>query len=87
METCIDVSDLEPCEPLQRTLEAVRGLRPGDRLRVIHRREPRLLFPLLERDGFDWVCRPGEAGGFEILIWRAGDLEAEAGARTGPTPR
>ncbi len=84
MEKCIDVSDLEPCEPLERTLEAVRGLRPGDRLRVIHRREPRLLFPLLERDGFDWVCRRGEGGGFEILVWRAGDVKAAAG--TGPDP-
>ena len=51
VELWLDVSELEPCEPLERTLAALAGLGSGDYLRVLHRREPRLLFPLLERQG------------------------------------
>ena len=77
MEKLIDVSMLEPCEPLERTLEAIRTLAPGDHLRVLHRREPRLLFPMLEQSGFSWFCRLAEEGKVELFIWRAGDSVAE----------
>lgn len=82
MEKCIDVSSLEPCEPLERTLEAIRLLNRGDYLRVLHRREPKLLFPLLEKSGFRWVCQAGEASRVEVLIWRAGDARAEREAKS-----
>lgn len=51
MEYCLDVSNLEPCEPLERTLAAVARLEAGDYLRILHRREPHLLYPLLEKEG------------------------------------
>lgn len=76
MEVKIDVSMLEPCEPLERTLEALRQLRPGDYLRVLHRREPHLLYPLLESSGYTWRCRGDEPGGYEIFIWKADDIAA-----------
>ena len=81
MEHCLDVSDLEPCEPLERTLEAITRLQTGDYLRVLHRREPHLLYPLLEKGGFSWSTRPGETTQFEILIWRQGDHSAETAAQ------
>ena len=56
MEHILDVSMLEPCEPLERTLEQSRVLQPGDYLKVIHRREPHLLYPLLEKLGLNWHC-------------------------------
>ena len=78
MEQILDVSDLEPCEPMERTLEAVGGLGEGDYLRVIHRREPRLLYPVLEKMGFTWRCRPGGLSQYEIFIWNKTDRVAAA---------
>ena len=43
MERVLDVSDLEPPEPLERILDALDQLGTGDWLHVRHRREP---FPL-----------------------------------------
>jgi uncharacterized protein (DUF2249 family) len=77
MENTLDVSKLEPCEPLERTLAAIRELGKGDYLRVIHRREPHLLYPMLEKSGFAWRTCPGGPSQFEIFIWRQGDAEAE----------
>ena len=81
MERRIDVSMLEPCEPMERTLEAIRRLGPGDYLRVMHRREPTPLFPLLEQAGFRWLCGPGQESAVEVLIWRMGDDIAARGAK------
>ncbi len=81
MEQLLDVSDLEPCEPLQKSLAAATALPAGDYLRVIHRREPHLLYPLLEESGLRWALRQGGPAGYEILIWRDGDIAAEAQAR------
>ncbi len=58
-------------------MAAAASLAPGDWLRVVHRREPHLLYPLLERGGFSWHTRPGGDAGYEIFIWRQGDPEAE----------
>lgn len=80
MEHRLDVSDLEPCEPLERTLEAITLLQKGDYLRVLHRREPHLLYPLLEKGGFAWSTRHGRTSHLEILIWRQGDQGAELAA-------
>lgn len=80
MERILDVSDLEPCEPLERTLQAVGNLNAGEYLRVIHRREPHLLYPVLEKMGFDWRIRPGGASEFEIYIWKRTDSVAGSAA-------
>ncbi len=76
MKIDLDVSMLEPCEPLERTLEAIQALLPGQYLRVVHRREPKLLYPMLEKAGFEWRCREQDANLFNIYIWRNGDEEA-----------
>jgi uncharacterized protein (DUF2249 family) len=77
MERTLDVSKLEPCEPLERTLAAIEKLSEGDYLRVIHRREPHLLYPMLEKSGFAWLTRAGGPSLFEIFIWRRDDAVAE----------
>ena len=82
-ERLIDVSGLEPCEPLERTLAAAAELAPGEYLRVLHRREPHPLFPLLEKLGCAWRCRPGTATPYEVLVWRADDPVAAAAASEG----
>ena len=79
-ERRLDVSALEPCEPLERTLAAASDLGPGEYLRVLHSREPLPLYPLLEQLGCAWRTRPGTATPFEVLIWRADDPAAAAAA-------
>ncbi|RMD71081.1 MAG: DUF2249 domain-containing protein [Gammaproteobacteria bacterium] len=79
-ERVLDVSDLPPPEPLQKALEAAENLAPGEYLRLIHRREPLLLYPQLEARGFCYRVRPGRTSAFEVLIWRQGD---EVAARHG----
>lgn len=75
-EVVLDVSDLEPPEPLVRTLEAVETLQPSQYLRMLHRREPCLLFPHLDQRGFAYTIRKGKTTACEVLIWRAGDEQA-----------
>jgi len=79
-ERRLDVSGLEPCEPLERTLAAAGELVPGEFLRVLHRREPFPLYPMLEQLGCAWRCQPGSTTSFEVLIWRGDDPVAAAAA-------
>ena len=81
MEHRVDVSDLEPPEPLERVLEAVERLARGDFVRMLHRREPMLLYPILAERDFAWSTRRGTRSEFEVLIWRSGDAAAERAAR------
>lgn len=70
MERQVDVSLLEPPEPLERILDALIDLPNGDWLRVRHRREPFPLYSLLQRNGYRWRAeRSGDA--VDILIWPA----------------
>ncbi len=78
MEHYLDVSMLEPCEPMEQTLAAIEKLQPGDYLKVIHRREPHLIYPMLEKAGFSWRTDPGGPSEFQIYIWRRDDQEAES---------
>ena len=80
MERILDVSDLEPCEPMERTLAAADDLGEGDYLHVIHRREPHLLYPVLEKKGFAWQCRPGGVSEVDIFIWKKTDRAAASAA-------
>ena len=73
----LDVRDLEPPEPLLRVLAATDTLMSGEYLRVLSRRDPVMLYPLLTSQGFEYRTMAGAAAGFEILIWRAGDTAAE----------
>ena len=76
MEQTLDVSDLEPPEPMERILEAIENLGKGDYLRVTHRREPHLIYPMFENMGFAWHTRPGGPVGYEIFVWRQNDEAA-----------
>lgn len=68
MDLELDVTDLAPPEPLERVLDALADLPAGDRLLVLHRREPFPLYDLLRRMGYGWRTQ-GEEGRYRILIW------------------
>ena len=78
-EVLLDVSDLEPCEPMELSLEAAGQLVPGKYLRILHRREPHPLFPLLESLGCQWRSVPGLVTNVEVFVWRDGDQVAQTG--------
>lgn len=77
-ERLLDVSMLEPCEPMERALEALQDLAPGEYLRLMHRQEPRLLYPMIERIGMYWYSRRGERTAWEVLICHQDDALARA---------
>lgn len=75
MEHLLDVRFLEPPQPLERVIQALGVLRYGDSIRMVHRREPCLLFPILQRDGFAFKSRVVADDHFEIVIWHLQDDE------------
>lgn len=75
-EIALDVRGLAPPEPLEKALQAAAALQPGERLRMVHDREPCLLYPLLDKRGFRYLAEAQAEDRFEILIWRKGDAEA-----------
>jgi len=80
MEHLLDVRNMELPEPLLRALGELESLSPGDYLRILSHRDPVLLYPMLASQGFSYTRQrnPGEI--YEILIWRAGDIDAEQAA-------
>ncbi len=72
-EILLDVSDLPAPEPMEAILSELERLPPGRHLRVLHRRAPWPLLPILDERGFRHRLRACAAPGFEVLIWHAGD--------------
>lgn len=69
-EILLDAREMEPPEPLERTLAALDELQPGQRLRLLLPREPYPLYGILERNGYRHQTEPHPDGCFAILIWR-----------------
>lgn len=69
-ETTLALCALEPPEPMERVLTALRTLSDGSYLRMIIDREPLPLYALLTRGGFDYETHGSSAGRYEIDIWR-----------------
>lgn len=67
---CLDVRDLEPCEPMIKILEAVEELSEKDRILALHRQEPHPLFSILKKRGVRFSCEKKSDDLFEILIWK-----------------
>jgi len=72
----LDVSTLEPCEPMEQVLAAVTQLKGGDVLHVYHRMPPTPLFPLLQQQHFTWHMCTGRQHPIEIFIWQEADKQA-----------
>jgi len=67
----IDNRGLHPPEPMVRILSAIQELGEGDALEALMDREPRLLYPELERRGFTWEFAALD-GDFLLTVRRAG---------------
>ncbi len=78
VEVLLDVSDLEPPEPLVQTLEAAEQLQSGQYLRMLHRRDPCMLYDNLDSDEYRHFQRKGTTTAVEVFIWRKNDTAATA---------
>ena len=65
----LDLRGLEPPEPLEKVLDALERLAPGDQLCLLIEREPRPLYRILANNGFAY--RTGTLPGYlyEVKIW------------------
>ncbi len=66
----IDAREMEPPEPFVRTMEALDGIGPGEKLLLLLSREPHPLYRALDINGFSWATERKPDGLVEILIWR-----------------
>ena len=64
----VDARDLEPPEPLEKVMQALDLLRPGQSIRLLLHREPFPLYPLLAEKGFRHDTRMEADGSYVILI-------------------
>ena len=83
LELILNVSELEPPEPLERVLDAIETLQSGQYVRMLHNREPYPLYAILEDTGFKYRVCEGQETIFEIFIWRRNDAAAAAAANSG----
>jgi len=77
IEHLLDVSDLEPPEPMVKVLAEMDTLSAGEYVRMLHRMEPVPLYSVLRRDDFRYHTRFGKVAAFEVFIWRKGDARAD----------
>jgi len=69
-ERLLDVRALEPPEPLERVLAEMETLGADEHIRMVHRRDPHLLYPILEREMFAHETTVTDEGEYQIVIWR-----------------
>lgn len=70
MERHLDVSSLEPPQPMIEILGALSGLGRGDVLVVSHHREPIPLYAQLEAAGFAHSIEKLGEHRYRLTIWR-----------------
>ena len=69
----LNVSTLEPPEPLYAIIDTLDTLVPGEYLKVLHHRQPFPLYPTLDNNGYAHCVREGKETPFEIFIWKNDD--------------
>ena len=69
--TVLDVRDLEPPEPMQRTLEALAAMPRGHTLGQVNSRVPRFLLPELEQRGFQYTIHEEQPEVVRLFIRHA----------------
>ncbi|MEW6590654.1 MAG: DUF2249 domain-containing protein [Pseudomonadota bacterium] len=67
-EVVLDARGLEPPEPMERVLQTLALLRPGQTIRLLLHREPFPLYPLLAQRGYGYATRREADGSYVILI-------------------
>lgn len=77
-EITLDACDLEPPEPYELTTGTLKKLQPGEYVRLLIPRHPRLLYPWLAEHGFREITRRLNDDLIEVFIWAGGDTATAA---------
>lgn len=77
----LDVSDLEPPQPMHKITAALQQLAPSEVLVVKHRRIPTPLFEMLT-GRFEYGCEEISPFHFQIYFWQLEDTEAKKLVKT-----
>lgn len=64
----IDARALEPPEPMEKVMQTLDLLRPGQHIRLLLHREPFPLYPILRSRGYRHDTMPQADGSYVILI-------------------
>lgn len=67
-EILVDARELEPPEPLEKVLQTLNLLRPGQSIRLLLHREPFPLYSLLAVRGYCHATQMEADGSYVILI-------------------
>jgi len=78
--TQLDVSELEPPQPMHVITAALQRLALGEVLAVKHRRKPVPLFEMLT-GRFEYLCQEITPSHFQLYFWQLEDSKAEALAK------
>ncbi|HIY70807.1 MAG TPA: DUF2249 domain-containing protein [Candidatus Luteimonas excrementigallinarum] len=75
MTVQLDLRHLPAPEPMERILDAVEALCPGDSIEALTPFWPAPLLPLLEMQGCAWRREPSPAGHARVVIFLREDAE------------
>jgi len=78
-EFTLDAREMAPPEPFDKAVEILQHLKPGEYLRMLHRRVPYPLFEFCSALSLDYSFRETPASDFEIIIYFACDRETLRG--------
>jgi TusA-related sulfurtransferase len=67
-EVVVDARGLEPPQPMEKVMQALASLRPGQSIRLLLHREPFPLYPLLAERGYRHDTQMQADGSYVILI-------------------
>lgn len=73
VEILLDVRTLSHPEPFEMAMDALRNWKSGQYIKMVHRREPLLLYPELGKMGFLYKTLRISDSLFEIYIWKEGE--------------
>lgn len=72
-EIRIDARGLEPPQPMERVMQTLALLRPGQSIRLLLHREPFPLYPILAEHGYRYATHMESDGSYVILISPSGE--------------
>lgn len=75
-EILVDARELEPPEPMEKVMQTLALLRPGQSIHLLLHREPFPLYSLLAERGYRHATRMEADGSYVILIRPAGAADA-----------
>lgn len=77
-EILVDARGLEPPEPMEKVMQTLALLRPGQAIRMLLHREPFPLYAILAERGYRHDTQMEADGSYVILITQAGTATGNA---------